>query len=34
MLLGSVARGILHHATCPIAVVHDRRDDAADAGTC
>ena len=33
MLLGSVARGILHHATCPIAVVHDRRDDAGDAGT-
>ncbi|GAA1521349.1 universal stress protein [Kribbella lupini] len=27
MLLGSVARGVLHHATCPIAVVHARRDD-------
>lgn len=27
MLLGSVARGVLHHATCPIAVVHELRDD-------
>ncbi len=26
MLLGSVARGVLHHATCPIAVVHTRQD--------
>jgi nucleotide-binding universal stress UspA family protein len=21
-LLGSVVRGVLHHATCPVAVVH------------
>lgn len=26
MLLGSVARGVLHHAACPIAVVHQPRN--------
>jgi nucleotide-binding universal stress UspA family protein len=25
MLLGSVARGVLQHASCPVAVVHDPR---------
>jgi nucleotide-binding universal stress UspA family protein len=27
ILLGSVARGVLHHITCPIAVVHPSDDD-------
>ncbi|WP_369410629.1 universal stress protein [Kribbella orskensis] len=26
MLLGSTARGVLHHAPCPVAVVHEPRD--------
>jgi nucleotide-binding universal stress UspA family protein len=26
LLLGSTARGVLHHAPCPIAVVHEPRD--------
>src|SRR5215207_8638954 len=25
--LGSVARGVVQHATCPVAVVHQRKDD-------
>jgi nucleotide-binding universal stress UspA family protein len=28
VLLGSVARGVLHHATCPVAVVQLGKDDA------
>jgi nucleotide-binding universal stress UspA family protein len=28
VLLGSVARGVLQHATCPVAVVHLAQDDA------
>lgn len=27
MLLGSVARGVLRHATCPVAIVHAPQDD-------
>jgi nucleotide-binding universal stress UspA family protein len=26
MLLGSVARGVLHHAPCPVAIVHEPHD--------
>lgn len=28
MLLGSTARGVLHHAPCPVAVAHEPRDHA------
>jgi nucleotide-binding universal stress UspA family protein len=26
-MLGPVARGVLHHAACPVAVVHEHHDD-------
>ncbi|WP_408610219.1 universal stress protein [Kribbella monticola] len=31
-MLGSVARGVLQHATCPVAVVHLADENARSAG--